>query len=67
MGDKFSKWQKISTGVPQGSIVGPLFFNIFINDLFFFTETTILCNYADDYNIYSPDKNSNIMISMILR
>ena len=62
MEDKFSKWQRISTGVPQGSILGPLFFNIFINDLFLFIETTTLCNYADDNTVYSSDKNSNIVI-----
>ena len=63
VGDKSSKWQKISTGVPLGSILGPLFFNIFINDLFLFIETTGLCNYADDNSMYSSDKNSNIVIS----
>ena len=65
VGDKFSKWQRISTGVPQGSILGTLFFNIFINDVSLFIETTTLCNYADDNTMYSSDENSNIVISRL--
>ena len=60
--DKFSKFKKISTGVPQEFILVPLFFNIFINDLFLFIETTTLCNYADASTIYCSGKNGYIVI-----
>ena len=47
-GDSFNKYQRIITGALQGSILGPLFFNIFINDLFLSTDKSTLYNYADD-------------------
>ena len=49
----FSKWRDITYGVPQGSILGPLFFNIYIIDLFLFTDKFGLINYADDNTPYA--------------
>ena len=58
LGNVFSEWTEISLGIPQGSILGPLLFNIFINDLLMFVEKTQICNFADDNTIYSCGDSS---------
>ena len=43
--------QNITKGVPQGSIIGPSIFNLFLNDIFACLNDTNLYNYADDNTI----------------
>ena len=55
VGNTSSDWQEVRRGVPQGSVLGPMFFNIFINDLFLQIKTVQLTMYADDGQLYTAD------------
>ena len=55
----FSDWTEVITAVPQGSILGQLPFNIFLNDIFMFISKCNLCNYTDDSTLYSTGKDLN--------
>ena len=56
IGSAFSSRYDIGTGAPQGSIVGHLLFNIFINDSFCSITKSEVCNFADDNTLYSCKK-----------
>ena len=54
---KLSDRQKIEYGVPQGSILGPLLFIIYMNDLPLFVTSVQISMYADDTSLYNDIKS----------
>ena len=59
--DKLSSTVEVAFGVPQGSILGPVIFNLYVNDLSDSLEASVTSHqYADDTTIYAHSKPANI-------
>ena len=62
IGTARSSWAELTKGLPQGSILGRMFFYIFTGDLFLFIEKCILYNYADENSMsYSLSTLQNVL------
>lgn len=65
IGTERSAWSETDKGVPQGSGLGPLIFNIFINDIFYFIKQCSILNYADDNTIYKCNHSADVVINTL--
>ena len=64
----FSDWVEIKRGVPQGTVLGPLFVNLYVNDIQErLYEGCTLVQYADDCMVFSSSITSEDALNRLLK
>lgn len=59
IGDVTSKSKQMTYGVPQGTVLGPVLFNIYLNDLYNITSSGYIVSFADDTAVFYRSSNWN--------
>ena len=63
--NKLSEFNKVISGVTQGSIVGSILFNCFFNDFYLFIKNANVHNFADDNTLTTFAQNVRNLISVL--
>ena len=65
IGSSYNYWDNVTRGIPQRSILGPLLFNVFINDIFLYIEKSDICKFTDDNTLFSCGDNLLVILKSL--
>ena len=63
IGSSYSYWEDITSGIPKGSVLGPLLFNIILCHLFFEDENNYFGSYISDTTPYFVNSTTTKVLS----